>query len=146
MNLFTAMEVAASGLGAERVRMNALASNLANARTTRTQDGGGPYKRVDPVFQAVPIEKRLEEVQRDPAQGGVYMVEVPYIRQDQKEPQLIYEPTHPDADARGFVSLPNVNVVEEMVNLITASRSYESGVAVMQSLKGLAQAALSIGA
>ena len=146
MNLFTAMEVAASGLGAERVRMNALASNLANARTTRTQDGSGPYKRVDPVFQAVPIEQRLTEVQRDPAQGGVYMVDVPYIKQDNTAPQLIYDPQHPDADARGFVSLPNVNVVEEMVNLITASRSYESGVTVMQSLKGMAQSALSIGA
>jgi flagellar basal-body rod protein FlgC len=145
MNLFTAMEVAASGLGAERVRMNALASNLANARTTRTPDGG-PYKRVDPVFQAVPIEERLSEVQRDPAQGGVYMVDVPYIKQDDKEPQLIYDPQHPDADARGFVALPNVNVVEEMVNLITASRSYESGVTVMQTLKSMAQSALSIGA
>jgi flagellar basal-body rod protein FlgC len=146
MNLFTAMEVAASGLGAERIRMNALASNLANARTTRTQDGGGPYKRVDPVFEAVPIEKRIAEVQRDPAQGGVYMVDVPFIKQDPKEPQLIYDPQHPDADARGFVSLPNVNVVEEMVNLITASRSYESGVTVMQTLKSMAQSALNIGA
>jgi flagellar basal-body rod protein FlgC len=145
MNLFTAMEVAASGLSAERVRMNSLASNLANARTTRTPQGG-PYKRVDPVFQAVPIEKKLQEVQRDPAQGGVYMVEVPFIRQDQTAPQLIYDPQHPDADARGFVSLPNVNVVEEMVNLITASRSYEAGVTVMQTLKGMAQSALSIGA
>ena len=145
MNLFTAMEVAASGLSAERVRMNSLASNLANARTTRTP-AGGPYKRIDPVFQAVPIEQRLTEVQRDPAQGGVYMVDVPFIKQDQKEPQLIYDPQHPDADARGFVSLPNVNVVEEMVNLITASRSYESGVTVMQTLKSMAQSALNIGA
>jgi flagellar basal-body rod protein FlgC len=145
MNLFSAMEVAASGLGAERVRMNALASNLANARTTRTPEGG-PYKRIDPVFQAVPIEDRLAEVQRGETQGGVYMVEVPNIRQDQSAPQLIYDPQHPDADARGFVSLPNVNVVEEMVNLITASRSYEAGVTVMQTLKGMAQSALSIGA
>ena len=145
MNLFSAMEVAASGLGAERVRMNALASNLANARTTRTPEGG-PYKRIDPVFQAVPIEDRLAEVQRGETQGGVYMVEVPNIRQDPSAPQLIYDPQHPDANARGFVSLPNVNVVEEMVNLITASRSYEAGVTVMQTLKGMAQSALSIGA
>jgi flagellar basal-body rod protein FlgC len=145
MNLFTAMEVTASGLSAERVRMNSLASNLANARTTRTP-AGGPYKRIDPVFQAVPIENRLSEVQRGETQGGVYMVEVPNIRQDQSAPQLIYDPQHPDADARGFVSLPNVNVVEEMVNLITASRSYEAGVTVMQTLKGMAQSALSIGA
>jgi flagellar basal-body rod protein FlgC len=145
MNLFTAMEVTASGLSAERVRMNSLASNLANARTTRTP-AGGPYKRIDPVFQAVPIENRLTEVGRGETQGGVYMVEVPNIRQDQSAPQLIYDPQHPDADARGFVSLPNVNVVEEMVNLITASRSYEAGVTVMQTLKGMAQSALSIGA
>jgi flagellar basal-body rod protein FlgC len=145
MNLFTAMEVTASGLSAERVRMNALASNLANARTTRTP-GGGPYKRLDPVFQAVPIEQRLPEVQSYKTQGGVYMVEVPSIRQDPSAPQLIYDPQHPDADERGFVSLPNVNVVEEMVNLITASRSYEAGVTVMQTLKGMAQSALSIGA
>lgn len=145
MNLFTAMEVSASGLTAERIRMNALASNLANARTTRTAEGG-PYKRVDPVFRAVPIEERLAEVQRGQTAGGAYMVEVPYIRQDQTAPQLIYDPQHPDADARGFVSLPNVNVVEEMVNLITASRSYEAGVTVMQTLKTMAQSALSIGA
>lgn len=145
MNLFTAMEVSASGLTAERVRMNALASNLANARTTRTAEGG-PYKRIDPVFQAVPIQERLVEVQRGETRPGVYMVEVPYIRQDQTAPQLIYDPQHPDADQRGFVELPNVNVVEEMVNLITASRSYEAGVTVMQTLKGMAQSALSIGA
>jgi flagellar basal-body rod protein FlgC len=145
MNLFTAMEVTASGLSAERVRMNSLASNLANARTTRTP-GGGPYKRLDPVFQAVPIESRLPEVQAQRTKGGVYMVEVPFIRQDPSAPQLIYDPSHPDADARGFVALPNVNVVEEMVNLITASRSYEAGVTVMQTLKSMAQSALSIGA
>jgi flagellar basal-body rod protein FlgC len=145
MNLFTAMEVSASGMAAERVRMNALASNLANARTTRTPEGG-PYKRLDPMFEAVPIERRLAEVQRGNTPPGVYMVEVPYIRQDQTAPQLIYDPQHPDADARGFVQLPNVNVVEEMVNLITASRSYEAGVTVMQTLKGMAQTALSIGA
>src|SRR5450432_3005106 len=103
MNLFTAMEVTASGLSAERVRMNALASNLANARTTRTPTGG-PYKRLDPVFQAVPIEQRLNEVQSYKTQGGVYMVEVPSIRQDPSAPQLIYDPQHPDADERGYVS------------------------------------------
>jgi flagellar basal-body rod protein FlgC len=145
MNLFTAMEVTASGLNAERVRMNALASNLANARTTRTP-AGGPYKRIDPVFQAVPAETRLTELEGSRTKGGVYMVEVPLIRQDPNAPQMIYDPTHPDADARGFVAMPNVNVVEEMVNLITASRSYEAGVTVMQTLKSMAQSALSIGA
>ena len=110
MNLFTAMEVTASGLNAERVRMNALASNLANARTTRTP-AGGPYKRIDPIFEAVPAEKRLLELQASRTKGGVYMVEVPSIRQDPEAPQLIWDPTHPDADANGFVKMPNVNVV-----------------------------------
>src|ERR1700760_4805336 len=118
LGVFSAMEVAASGLSAERTRMNTVASNLANARTTRTAEGG-PYKRIDPVFQAVPLQERVDEVRRNSTPGGVYLVEVPYIKQDDKEPQLIYDPNHPDADARGYVSLPNVNVVEEMVNLIT---------------------------
>jgi flagellar basal-body rod protein FlgC len=144
MDLFTAMEVSASGLSAERVRMNALASNLANARTTRTPEGG-PYKRLDPVFQAVP----LEQSQAAPSGGartGAYMVQVPMIRQDEGQPQMMHDPQHPDADERGFVALPNVNVVEEMVNLITASRSYEAGVTVMQTLKTMSQSALNIGA
>ena len=147
MDLFTAMDVSASGLYAERVRMNTLASNLANARTTRTP-GGGPYKRLDPVFQAVPLEDRLRElgVTTTQTKSGVYAVQVPMIKQDNGQPQMIYDPKHPDADARGFVALPNVNVVEEMVNLITASRSYEAGVTVMQTLKGMAQSALNIGA
>jgi flagellar basal-body rod protein FlgC len=147
MDLFTAMDVSASGLYAERVRMNTLASNLANARTTRTP-GGGPYKRLDPVFQAVPLEEKLRElgVTTTQTKSGVYAVQVPTIKQDNGQPQMMYDPQHPDADARGFVALPNVNVVEEMVNLITASRSYEAGVTVMQTLKGMAQSALNIGA
>lgn len=144
MDLFTAMEVSASGLSAERVRMNALASNLANARTTRTAEGG-PYKRLDPVFQAVPLET-AQGVGPGPQRTGAYLVQVPTIRQDQGAPQMMYDPQHPDADERGFVALPNVNVVEEMVNLITASRSYEAGVTVMQSLKSMSQAAINIGA
>jgi flagellar basal-body rod protein FlgC len=127
--------------------MNTLASNLANARTTRTP-GGGPYKRLDPVFQAVPLEEKLRElgVTTTQTKSGVYAVQVPTIKQDNGQPQMMYDPQHPDADARGFVALPNVNVVEEMVNLITASRSYEAGVTVMQTLKGMAQSALNIGA
>jgi len=148
MDLFTAMEVSASGMSAERVRMNALASNLANAQTTRTA-AGGPYKRLDPVFEAIPLESRMQLGTANATPGtpsGVYLVDVPMIREDQGAPQMVYDPQHPDADARGFVAMPNVNVVEEMVNLITASRSYEAGVTVMQTLKTMAQSALNIGA
>ncbi len=145
MNLFQAMEVASSGLHAQRVRMNALASNLANARTTRTPEGG-PYKRLDPVFEAVPVATRFQDLVGQPAARASYLVNVQSVQQDNSPPQMMYDPDHPDADANGFVALPNVNVVEEMVNLITASRSYEAGVTVIQSLKGMARSALSIGA
>jgi flagellar basal-body rod protein FlgC len=144
MDFFSAMEISASGLGAERVRMNLIASNLANARTTRTAEGG-PYRRLDAVFQAVPLASRFSEMAGERGAQAASLVEVPQIRQDSAPPQQVYDPTHPDADPNGFVSLPNVNVVEEMVNLITASRAYEAGVTVVQSLKGMARSALSIG-
>ncbi len=144
MNLFSAMEITASGLYAQRARMNVTASNLANARTTRTEEGG-PYRRQDPVFRAVPISERFSELASDPHARSAHMVEVPEIRADEADPQRVFDPNHPDADEQGFVELPNVNVVEEMVNMITASRAYESGVTLMQSIKGMAQSALSIG-
>jgi flagellar basal-body rod protein FlgC len=144
MNIFSAMEIAASGLSAQRTRMNVLASNLANARTTRTAEGG-PYRRLDPVFRAVPLPERFRDMVQNAARSA-YMVEVPEIRQDASPPQMVYDPTHPDADESGFIQLPNVNVVEEMVNMVTASRAYEAGVTVVQTLKGMARSALSIGA
>jgi len=144
MDFFKAMEITASGLNAERSRMNALASNLANARTTRTE-AGGPYKRLDPVFQAVPVASKFGEMMNDPVARVASTVEVKGIQEDQSPPQQVYDPNHPDADANGYVSLPNVNVVQEMVNMITASRAYEAGVTVMQTVKGMARSALSIG-
>lgn len=144
LDFFSAMEITSSGLGAERVRMNALASNLANARTTRTE-AGGPYQRMDPVFRAVPVSQRFEEHTTDPHANFAYMVEVPEIRQDNTPGQQVYDPTHPDADPNGYVTLPNVNVVEEMVNLITASRAYEAGVTMMDTLKSMSRSALNIG-
>ena len=90
MNFFSAMEIAASGLGAQRTRMNVLASNLANARTTRTEDGQGPYRRMDPVFRAVPVADRFEELRGDAHAENAFVVEVPEIRQDDSPPQRIY--------------------------------------------------------
>lgn len=145
MNLFSAMEIAASGLSAQRIRLNAIASNLANARTTQTPQGG-PYRRLDPVFMAEPVNVRFRELLEDPASTSAYMVTVPEVREDQTPPQTIYEPNHPDADEEGIVRLPNVNVAEEMVNMITATRSYEAGVTMMKSLSKMANNALSIGA
>ncbi|HEY3592552.1 MAG TPA: flagellar basal body rod protein FlgC [Polyangiaceae bacterium] len=139
LGVFSAMEVAASGLSAERTRMNVIASNLANARTTKTE-AGGPYKKLDPVFSAVPIGSEVGG-----SENGVSLVKVDRIQQDKRDPQLVYEPGHPDADAQGYVRYPNVNVVEEMVNMITASRAYEAGVSSVESVKAMARTALGIG-
>ncbi len=144
MNFFSAMEITASGLGAQRTRMNVLASNLANARTTRNEAGDGPYRRLDPVFRSVPASQRFSDLVRDPNANRASLVEVSEIRADDSDPMRVYEPSHPDADEDGYIELPNVNVVEEMVNMITASRAYESGVTVMQSLKSMARSAISI--
>lgn len=134
------MEVAASGLSAERSRMNVVAGNLANARTTRTAEGG-PYKRLDPVFAAKP----MNEKSFDPIMRRVETVELAEVRPDQTPGQMVYEPGHPDANAEGYVEYPNVNVVTEMVNMMTASRAYEAGVTSIESLKAMARAALRIG-
>ena len=141
LGAFSALEVAASGLSAERTRMNTIASNLANARTTRTAEGG-PYKRLDPVFEATQLGGG---VVGGPNESAVSLVTVPRIQQDTRDPQLVYEPGHPDADAKGYVRYPNVNVVEEMVNMITASRAYEAGVTSVESIKAMAKSALGIG-
>ena len=137
LGVFSALEISASGLGAERVRMNTIASNLANARSTRTE-AGGPYKRIDPVFQATPMSGSA-------GASAVTVVRVARMAEDTRPPQLVYEPGHPDADANGYVRYPNVNVVEEMVNMITASRAYEAGVTSIESIKGMARSALGIG-
>jgi flagellar basal-body rod protein FlgC len=138
--VFSAMEVAASGLSAERSRMNLVAGNLANARTTRTAEGG-PYKRLDPVFSASPVAPGSF----DPVLRRVETVQLAEVRPDTSPGNMVYEPGHPDANAEGYVEYPNVNVVTEMVNMMTASRAYEAGVTSIESLKSMARAALRIG-
>ena len=142
LGVFSAMEVAASGLSAERTRMNTIASNLANARTTRTE-AGGPYKRLDPVFKAVWLDDSEGLMA---TQGGVSKVKVAQkIQEDTRQGMMVYEPGHPDANAQGYVEYPNVNAVEEMVNMITASRAYEAGVTTIDTVKAMGRSALDIG-
>ena len=140
MDFFTAMEVSASGLAAERTRMNVAASNLANAQTTQAA-GGGPYKRRDVVLSSVDVPG---------AQGtqfaqAVRGVAVSQISQDNAAPRLEYDPGHPQANAQGYVAYPNVNPVEEMVDMITASRAYEAGITSMTTAVNMAERALGIG-
>ena len=137
-DFFTAMEVSASGLSAQRTRMNVAASNLANAQTTQAA-GGGPYKRRDVVLAAADLPNTGE------MSGVVKGVEVSSIQQDQSAPRLEYDPGHPQANAQGYVAYPNINPVEEMVDMITASRAYEAGVTTMSSAVNMAEKALSIG-
>ena len=138
--VFSAMEVAASGLTAERSRMNVIAGNLANARTTKTEDGT-PYKRLDPVFVAKPVNT----ASTDPVMRAVRKVEMAEVRADTSPGQMVYDPGHPDANANGYVEYPNVEVVSEMVNMMAATRAYEAGVTSIESLKSMARAAIKIG-
>ncbi|MFO0565959.1 MAG: flagellar basal body rod protein FlgC [Polyangiaceae bacterium] len=139
LGVFSAMDVAASGLSAERTRMNTIAANMANARTTRTA-AGGPYRRIDPVFEAVLLDRGGLR-----GSAGVSEVRVARIVEDSRPGQMVYEPGHPDANAQGYVEYPNVNAVEEMVNMITASRAYEAGVTSIDTIKQMARSAIDIG-
>jgi flagellar basal-body rod protein FlgC len=135
-DFFTAMEVSASGLSAQRTRMNVAASNLANAETTQAA-GGGPYKRRDVVLATADLDPNGDQ--------NIKGVKVSTIQQDQNPPRLEYDPGHPQANAQGYVAYPNINPVEEMVDMITASRAYEAGITTMSSAVNMAEKALSIG-
>ena len=143
MSLFGALDISASGLSAERMRMDVTAENLANAQTTRGQDGG-PYRRKDVVLQTATgggfgaaltaAAGNMPGIGASQQAGGV---QVAGIAEDQSAPRRIYDPGHPDADAQGYVSMPNVNPVTEMVDLISASRAYEANVTAMQTAKAM---------
>ena len=142
MNILGILQVSASGLSAERTRLQTTSQNIANARTTRT-DEGGPYKRKIPVFQAT-------EVPGDPFKdlmgATLDAVSVVDVIEDARDAELVYDPGHPDADPNtGLVAMPNVNLIEEMVDMITASRSYEANVTAMSATKAMALKALEIG-
>jgi flagellar basal-body rod protein FlgC len=144
MDFFTAMEVSASGLAAQRIRMNVAASNLANVSTTQGEDGG-PYKRRDVVLGSQQVKLSLPGERAGGFAEAVRAVEVVEIREDQEDPRYEYDPGHPDADVDGYVAYPNINAIEEMVDMITASRAYEAGVTALSTAVTMAERALSIG-
>ena len=140
MNLSDITDIAVSGLHAQRARMAATASNIANSETTRTPEGG-PYRRRDPIFQTEPVggpfAGRLDRELR--------AVKVPRIVTDTRPPLTRFQPGHPDADAEGYVAIPRVNPVEEMINMMSASRSWEANLLIMRKVRGMAEAAMQIG-
>lgn len=144
MNFFDSMQTSASGLTAQRLRMNLVATNLANTETTRTEQGG-PYQRKEPVFAATPVQSAFGEVLKAELGSKPSEVNVVEVINDQRKPLLKFDPLHPDADPQGFVSLPNINVMEEMVNMMAASRSYEANVTAISTSKNMVQKALEIG-
>jgi flagellar basal-body rod protein FlgC len=133
MSLNRAFDIGSLGLSAQRTRMETVASNLANARTTRTPEGG-PYKRIAPVFVVTPVAENA-------ALRGVRVTE---IVEDPSPPVLRFEPGHPDADVEGYVRYPNVDPVKEMVDMLSATRSYEANVTLIKSVRGMLQSALQI--
>ena len=139
MKLSDITDIAVSGLSAQRARMTVTASNLANAESTRTAEGG-PYRRRDPVFQAQPLDPFSSRMDRK-----LQTVQLTRIALDGRDPIRRHEPSHPDADESGFVAYPNVNVVEEMANMISASRSFEANLVLMGKARRMGEAALRIG-
>ncbi len=141
------LKTAGSALTAQRLRMDVVASNLANAEATSTPDGG-PYKRERVVFGPVlrdslgKLATSASSIANGAANGGV---EVKGIVQDQEDPRLVFDPTHPDADADGYVAYPNVDMVTEMTDMLSASRSYEANITIVNVAKAMAQRALDIG-
>ena len=138
-DLLDTFRVAGSGLSAERQRLQAVASNLANARTTRTAEGG-PYSRQVTVFEARPVDPFGDELDRAAA-----AVAVTEVRADGAAPVRVYDPGHPDADAAGYVAYPDIDVMREMVDLMTASRAYEANATVVEATRDMALRALEIG-
>ncbi len=139
MDFLSALRISASGLAAERVRVNLASSNLANAESTRGPDGK-PYKRLDPVLEAVPFSAEMARADGAEPMG----VKVAQVAQDQGPGRRVYQPAHPDADGEGFVTLPDVNPVHEVVNLMSASRAYDANASAVETLKTMAQRALDI--
>jgi flagellar basal-body rod protein FlgC len=136
MGFFGGLEISASGLTAERLRMDVTAENLANAQTTRGADGQ-PYRRKEVVLQEAPgsFGATLSQAMGSGQSGSSGGVQVAGVVQDSSPLKRVYDPGHPDADAQGYVSMPNVDTVTEMVDLISAQRAYEANVTAMQAAK-----------
>ncbi|MFZ2889016.1 flagellar basal body rod protein FlgC [Sulfuricurvum sp.] len=161
MAFLNSFDISGYGLSAQRVRVNAISSNIANAQTTRTNEGG-PYRRQEVIFKAVdfntvfnqalqentsalgysdPLKEGLSGLKPHPA---ISTVVVDKITRDDTAPKMKYEPSHPDADANGYVAYPNINPVVEMADLVEATRSYQANVAAFESAKNMASSAISM--
>jgi flagellar basal-body rod protein FlgC len=146
MDLFKIFSISGAGMSAQRSRMTAVAGNLANTETTRTPEGG-PYKRRDVIFQAVPVAEEFSTALKGEDEGaeGILTVEVAGIRESSRPPKKIFDPHHPDANPEGYVSLPDINMMEEMVDMMSAARSYEANLSAYNTTKSLIRRLLDMG-
>jgi flagellar basal-body rod protein FlgC len=138
MDFFSSMRVSATGLDAQMKRMNTISSNIANAETVG-------YHRKDPLVAAETDRESFGEILTDQLDENVQGVRVQDIVEDERPMRMVYNPSHPQANADGYVAMPNVNPVEEMANMISAQRSYEADISAMNAAKAMAAKALEIG-
>ncbi len=144
MNLLKCMDISASGMTANRTRLNVITMNLANVNTTKTDDGT-PYRRKTAIFKTIEVNKPFEEQLANSMEKEIYGVEVSEIAPVPGDLKKIFDPSHPDADENGYLYLPNVNMVEEMVQMLNANRSYEANASAIKAAKEMATKALDIG-
>jgi flagellar basal-body rod protein FlgC len=144
MDFFDALNTSSAALSAQRLRMNLISGNLANVNTTRTAQGG-PYRRKEAVFAAQPVNQSFKRILADRQNNKLNSVKVARVVEDRNPPIMKFDPRHPDADAKGYVAMPNINLMEEMVNMISATRGYEANVTALQAAKDMAMKALEIG-
>jgi flagellar basal-body rod protein FlgC len=146
MDLFKIFAISGAGMTAQRSRMSVITGNMANTETTRTPEGG-PYRRRDVVFQAVPLAGEFSALLTENLLDGpeeLFTVGVVGIKQSSRPPRQMFDPNHPDANANGYVSLPDINVMEEMVDLLSAVRSYEANLTAYNVTKSLVRRLLDI--
>jgi len=156
MNIFRIFNVAGAGMSAQRTRMSVVAGNLANAETTRTPEGG-PYRRRNVFFRALPLREDFSStlqaasstmplrLSREAFQTDVNAVEVVQVSTSTRAPRKVYDPQHPDADAEGYVSYPDINTMEEMTDLLSATRTYEANLTAFNTTKALVRKLLEMG-
>ncbi|NHZ45793.1 flagellar basal body rod protein FlgC [Nitratidesulfovibrio liaohensis] len=143
MDFMTAIDIGASALNAERTNMNIISMNLANVKTTRTEQGG-PYRRKTTIMAAQDIDDPFSKHMKGALDRELKGVRVMHVATDSRPLKRVYEPGHPDADKDGFVAYPDINVVEEMASLMTAQRGYEANVTTIDTVKAMYTKALEI--
>ena len=144
MDFLNSIQTSSSGLSAQRLRMNLISGNLANVNTTRTSQGG-PYRRKEAIFSAQSIKSTFNKILTDRQKSQSAGVRVERVYEDPAPPVMKYQPSHPDANDKGYVAMPNINPLEEMVNMISATRGFEANVTAIKAAKDMALKALQIG-